>query len=114
MKQTEKRKEYMKAYRKANREKLLSQMREYSKCRITHYVTYKHTNKSGDVYIGSGSNIRPYIKANRKKGNWMKAFSDGFEIEILKKFSNIDDARAYERQLINEIGLDNLVNQQYH
>jgi len=44
----------------------------------------------------------------------MKAFSDGFEIEILKKFSNIDDARAYERQLINEIGLDNLVNQQYH
>jgi len=107
----EENKEYDKAYREANREKYNASSRAWQEANTTHYVTYKHTNKAGDVYIGSGHNLRPYVKNSSSRSKaWIKAFSNGFEIEILKEFSNKEDALRYESELINKIGLESLVN----
>jgi len=104
----EEKKIYNKIYYKANKE----QRKARYKSSITHYVAYKHTNDKGDVYIGSGSNLRPYEKGGNGRGkNWKEAFSDGCTTTILKRFNTLKDARVYEQFFINRIGLDNLVNQ---
>ena len=77
----------------------------------THFVVYKHTSKKGDVYIGSGTNFRPYTfaKTNRSK-EWHDAFDSDCEVHILAEFRDRDSARELEKSIILEIGLDNLVN----
>jgi hypothetical protein len=86
-------------------------MKKWHKSKITHFVVYKHINANGDVYIGCGNNLRPYGAnlSNRSK-YWFEAFTNGYEIEILKEFSNRELALKYEKKLIEEIGLNNLVN----
>ena len=76
------------------------------------YVLYKHTNSKGDVYIGSGESKRPYgLRDSVRSANWIEAFK-GSEVfvEVLNTFNRKWDARIAERQLIQSIGLENLVN----
>ena len=92
-----KKKAYMKAYRASKK---------------THYVLYKHTNSEGYIYVGCGSNLRPFeLKASRRSLDWNKAFlGASICIELLDTFDTKKEAREAKRELIRAIGLDNLVN----
>ena len=76
----------------------------------THFVVYKHTNSKGQIYIGCGSNLRPYDFRNRLN-HWKDAFKDDCQIHVVAEFKDKETARELESLMIDTIGLDNLVNQ---
>jgi len=77
----------------------------------THFVVYKHTNSKGNVYIGCGTNLRPYEFYNRQRSKaWHESFDNECEVTILTRYKDIESARELETHLIQTIGLDNLVN----
>ena len=84
----------------------------YRASKKTHYVLYKHTNSEGQIYVGCGWNTRPFeLRASRRSPDWNKAFlGASICIEILDTFNTKKEARNAERELIQAIGLDNLVN----
>tara|TARA_R110001606_G_scaffold35259_2_gene102708 strand:+ start:327 stop:710 length:384 start_codon:yes stop_codon:yes gene_type:complete len=75
----------------------------------THFTVYKHTNSKGDVYIGSGNNLRPYNFVNRSK-SWIEAFKNDCTVSIVSEFKDRECARELEALMISEIGLKNLIN----
>ena len=97
---------------RANKSRLEYRLREreLKNAKITHFVVYMHTNKSGDVYIGEGNNLRPNVIGNRHK-EWKKVFNrDNLKIDILYTFETKLEAQIKEMELIAQIGLNNLVN----
>ena len=99
------------AYDKANKEAKAARMKANYKSKLTHFVVYMHSNNKGDVYIGEGTNLRPYSFSNRTNEAWSKHFSrDTVKVEILYKFETKKEAQIKERELIAQIGLNNLVN----
>tara|TARA_R110002049_G_C9013405_1_gene550824 strand:- start:92 stop:619 length:528 start_codon:yes stop_codon:yes gene_type:complete len=130
---TPERKEYMKVYSKAyqseNKAKIKEHVRAYNAkpgikerkkaysdahyaSKNTHFVTYKHTNSKGDIYLGSGTNHRPYRLHNSVRStDWIATYSDSIIcIDVLDTFDTKQKARKAERDLISQIGLSNLVN----
>ena len=76
----------------------------------THYVVYKHTSPEGSIYIGEGSNLRAtdfYKRSDEYKAAFNK---DTVKVEILHKFDTKKEAQIKEAELINEIGIENLIN----
>ena len=79
--------------------------------KTTHYVTYTHTNTQGDVYIGSGTNLRPYqFNSKSRSVAWHDAFSNDCEITIIAEFKDREDAFNLECKMIEETGINNLIN----
>ena len=110
-------------YYKANREQLKAAMsvrnkteqyRAKNRARKVpkYYCVYSHTNSNGDLYIGEGAHYRPTeLSKYRRSKKWLAAFGDGdITIKILGKMSTKFESRSLERKLINNIGLDNLIN----
>lgn len=67
---------------------------------------YRHIKPNGEVfYIGIGNNKRPYVKKRRSKF-WLKITNKypDYEIDVLKKDLNIEDARELEIILISYYG----------
>ena len=94
-------KEYNNSYYKNNKSKFYDD-------RIDSYVVYEHY--SGSLkYIGEGTSLRPKQKYGRSQ-NWHRAFSGGFEINILARFDTKKEAKKYEAQLIKKTGIENLIN----
>jgi len=102
--------ESKKVYRELNKEKISKKKRNDYLNSITHYVVYMHTNNKGDVYIGSGTNLRPTQVVNSRGSKWIESFSNGFDVSVLAEFKSKDEASQLETYIIKEIGLDNLVN----
>tara|TARA_R110002049_G_scaffold109688_1_gene258640 strand:+ start:589 stop:1161 length:573 start_codon:yes stop_codon:yes gene_type:complete len=105
-------KEYQKAYRakSENIAKNLSKNIAYRASKNTHYVVYKHTSSEGSIYIGEGWNVRATDFYNRDE-KWKAAFNkETVKVEILHKFDTKKEAESKEAELINEIGIENLVN----
>jgi len=103
---------YSKSYYQSNRGSIAAKSVAKYQDSVTHYVVYSHTSLEGQVYIGSGTNLRPYIfdSVNRRR-NWHKVFTkDTVKVEILHKFDTRDEAMIKESELIKSIGLENLVN----
>ena len=76
----------------------------------THYVVYKHTSPEGSVYIGEGANLRATDFHNREE-KWKDAFNkETVKVEILHKFDTKKEAQIKEAELINKIGIENLIN----
>lgn len=98
-------------YRANNREAYNERRARYNASLRTHFVTYTHTNTKGDVYIGSGTNLRPYqFNSNSRSTAWHEAFSSDCQITILAEFKDKEQARDLEAILIDEHNLDTLVN----
>ena len=76
--------------------------------KIDCYVVSIHCD-GGYTYVGSGTNLRPQQKQGRSAG-WKEAFKDGFEVEVLFKCKTKEEAKAKEIEVINLIGINNLVN----
>lgn len=104
-------KEYKAKYNAENKEaKKEYDAKHYADVR-THYAVYKHTNSKGDVYIGCGSNLRPYdFNVSSRSKAWHEAFDNDCQIHVLAEFKDRETARELESLMIEEIGLDNLVN----
>lgn len=104
-------KEYHAKWYAKNKEARKEQMSKYITDKITHFVTYAHTNSKGDVYIGSGTNLRPYqFSSNGRSIAWHEAFSSDCQITILAEFKDKEQAMELEAILIDEHNLDTLVN----
>ena len=90
----------------------IARKKAYKASKLTHFVVYMHSNSSGNIYIGSGWNVRPYrIWDSLRTPNWIAAFKGAIVcIEILGKFDSKKEAHEAEKALIAKIGLDNLVN----
>ena len=75
------------------------------------YYVYAHADvDTKDVfYIGKGVKRRRFETRGRSK-EWFKRADKGFRISILDRFVTEEEAHAYERKVILEIGIDNLVN----
>ena len=102
-------------YRDKNRDNInKTRMNKYYN-NTTHYVVYKHTNSKGDVYIGCGTNLRPYeFSTNNRSKEWFNAFhNNDCKIHIISEFKDKKDAKEFEKSLITDIGLDNLINQKH-
>ena len=104
-----KNKEYNAKYRAKHYAENKEAIKEYHAEKTTHFVVYKHTNSKGDLYIGCGNNLRPYLFSNRKR-NWKDAFNSDCQIHVIAEFKDRETARELESLMIEEIGLDNLVN----
>ena len=97
-------------YYAENKETLKERQAKWRANSITHFVVYAHTNSKGNIYIGCGSNIRPYDFHNGRSKEWRKAFDNECEIKILGEFKYKKQALTKEKELINAFGLNNLVN----
>ena len=84
----------------------------YRDAKRTHFVAYKHTNSKGQIYLGAGTNLRPYLlNDSLRTPNWISTYSnDIICIDVLDTFDTKKEARKAERALIAKIGLSNLVN----
>jgi hypothetical protein len=102
--------ESKKAYRELNKDKIAKKKRQDYLSSITSYVVYIHTNNKGDVYVGSGTNLRPSQVSNSRGSKWIESFSNGFNTSVLAEFESKQEASQLETYIIKEIGLDNLVN----
>lgn len=102
--------ESSKVYRELNKDKIAEKKRKDYLESIKCYVVYMHTNKKGDMYIGSGTNLRPSQVVNSRGSKWIDSFSSGFDISIIAEFESKEEASQLETYIIKEIGLDNLVN----
>ena len=78
--------------------------------KINCFVVYTHC-AGGDTYEGSGTNLRPNQKQGRSQG-WKQAFNEGFEVEVLFKCETKEEAKIKEMEIINMIGVENLINVQ--
>tara|TARA_R110000796_G_scaffold230910_1_gene348717 strand:+ start:335 stop:748 length:414 start_codon:yes stop_codon:yes gene_type:complete len=76
--------------------------------RINCYVVYEHCT-GGLRYIGEGTNLRPKQTYGRSQ-SWHKAFSNGYEVNIIARFETKGEAQRYEAELIRQTGIHNLVN----
>ena len=109
-------KETLRLKRQANRESIKEYNSNYYKNnktkfyddRIDCYVVYEHCT-GGLRYIGEGTNLRPNQKQGRSQ-SWHKAFSNGYEVNVLARFKTKGEAKRYEAELIRETGIHNLVN----
>jgi len=101
-----------KTRRANNRDIIAAKDKAYYKGLTTSFVVYRHSNDSGDLYIGSGTNLRPYqMNQCNRNANWHKSFNkDTVKVEILHTYSTKTEAQAKESELIKSIGLSNLVN----
>ena len=101
-----------KTRRANNREIIAAKDKAYYKGLTTSFVVYRHSNDSGDLYIGSGTNLRPrQMNQCNRNANWHKSFSkDTVKVEVLHTYSTKAEALSKERELIESIGLNNLVN----
>ena len=99
-----------KLYSEKNKDRISKKHRQDYLNSITHYVVYMHTNKKGDIYIGSGTNLRPSQVVNSRGSKWIDCFSSGFDISIIAEFESKEEASQLETYFIKQIGLDNLVN----
>ena len=101
-----------KTRRANNREIIAAKDKAYYKGLTTSFVVYRHSNDLGDLYIGSGTNLRPrQMNQCNRNANWHKSFSkDTVKVEILHTYSTKAEALSKERELIESIGLNNLVN----
>lgn len=112
IKNAEERRRYQRGYYLANQQKRLAEAKQWREDNITHYVVYKHTSPEGAVYIGEGTNKRPYRlnKADRSP-EWLAAFDKStVEIEILHKCDSKAEARRLEKEEIIKAGTANLIN----
>tara|TARA_R110002050_G_C8702115_1_gene494912 strand:+ start:46 stop:627 length:582 start_codon:yes stop_codon:yes gene_type:complete len=102
-------KQRTKQYQIDNEPRLKQWRKDYYQSTLTNYVVYKHTSPEGAVYIGSGTNRRPYSWS--RSTEWHAAFNkDTVKVKILREYFTREDAYAYEAELIKSIGLSNLVN----
>ena len=98
-------------WRQRNREKLRSYTSNWLNKSTTHYVVYTHTNSEGAMYIGCGHNLRPYQFSKHNRSElWHEVFDNNCEIKIVAEFKDKESARELEGLMIEEIGLDNLIN----
>ena len=75
------------------------------------FFVYTHTNANGDVYVGSGNERRPEdFNNSRRSKAWVESFSTDCTVKIIRECDNKQDALFLENNMINSIGLDNLVN----
>ena len=74
------------------------------------FYIYEHT-LNNSRYIGKGCGDRCNSKKKRGK-TWKDAFKDDFNVKILMDGLTEDEAWELEEFVIDEIGLDNLVNEQ--
>ena len=111
-KNKEAKKKYRAKYSLENKEAIKEYHAKYRAEARTHFVVYKHTNSKGQIYIGCGSNLRPY-DFNNRKGNWKDAFKDDCQIHVVAEFKDKESARELEKLMIEYIGLDNLVNKKH-
>ena len=78
--------------------------------KITHYIVYSHTSPEGLLYYGEGTNLRATDFHNRNE-EWNKAFNkETVKVDILYKFDTKKEAEIKEAELINKIGIENLIN----
>jgi len=101
-------------WRSNNREKVNATQRAWSKKRkeLNEFTVYVHYNDNNEVYVGSGSSIRPYqfTSCSRSKV-WQKTFNSKPTVEVLKTFENRSDAKEFELKVIRLIGAGLLINQ---
>ena len=70
------------------------------------FYVYQHIRKDNNIpfYVGKGSKNRVNFKGRKNKG-WNNIVNKvGYKPEILKYFSNEDEAIEWEHQLIKEYG----------
>ena len=101
----------IKEYQLKNKAKLKENKVKYDHNMRTHFVVYTHTNSEGAIYVGCGHNLRPYQFSGRNRSKaWHKTFDNDCEIKIVAEFKDKESALELESKMINEIGLDNLIN----
>jgi hypothetical protein len=70
---------------------------------VNEYVVYAHFDKDNICfYVGfSGNKNRPYTKSGRNK-IWIDFAKNGFSVEILKTFTDKNEALIFEKQEIKK------------
>lgn len=72
---------------------------------------YLHTKHNGEIfYVGKGVGYRAYDKSHRSE-YWKRVVNKyGYKVSIFKDNISDEEALSLEKDLIDAIGLDNLVN----
>ena len=77
-----------------------------------YYVYVHRRNDNNEIfYVGKGVGKRAWIKNREYNEHWTRVVNKhGYSVEIVQLFDTETEAYEFERSLIAEIGLDNLVN----
>ena len=101
----------LKEFMSTRKETLKSLYKEFKK---SEFHVYCHFNSKGAMYIGSGDKYRPYrFNHSERTQPWLNVFGNEEPmVKIIETFKTKEQAIQGEQDLINVIGLHNLVNQQ--
>ena len=88
-----------------------SVLKQQLKYKNSEFYVYKHYNSKGDLYIGSGQKCRCNdFREEQRTKQWLTAFKEECNVEILRKTKTREEARELESLIIDTIGIENLIN----